>query len=261
MINVIVLGSGSIIPTSNRFATSIYIDAAAHKFLLDCGPGTIEKLRHANLNPWKINHILLTHFHLDHSADLLPFIKLRAYDEEGNIAVAPPILRIYGPQGLTSFIEHVIDKNKYYRYLKDIMNYHRYVQLYDMNEDIIIEYEGLKISCKKVKHESGIMYRLDIKDKVIVFSGDTAFYPDVASLANNADLLIHECSCPKTSMIGQHSSEEDLSKIISLARPRKVIVTHLYPTWSGLEEDLVRKVSDKYKCRIYVARDMLEITL
>ncbi|MEM2041411.1 MAG: MBL fold metallo-hydrolase [Nitrososphaerota archaeon] len=261
MIKVVVLGSGSIVPTQNRFATSIYIDAGVDKFLLDCGPGTIERMRRAKINAWKIGQILLSHFHIDHTADLLPFIKLRAYNEEGKIAINPPTLKIYGPIGLMSFIEHAINQNKYLRYLSDIIGYLRYVELYEMDENLIKEQGDLKISCKKVKHESGIMYRLDIKDKVIVYSGDTAFNPEIAVFANNADLLIHECSCPKQSMIGEHTSEVDLSEIISLAKPKRVIITHLYPVWNGLEEELVRKISDKHKCRIYVAHDMLEINL
>lgn len=261
MIKIIVFGSGSIVPTTNRFATSIYIDAVTNKILLDCGPGTIEKMRRAKINVWQIGHLLLSHFHIDHSADLLPFIKLRAYDEEGKIAYNPSILRIYGPPGLINFIEHMVDQNIYYRYLSDAMGYHRYVEFYEMDENIVKEQEEFKISCKRVRHEYGLMYRLDIKGKVIVYSGDTAFSPDIAIFANEADLLIHECSCPKQSMMGEHSSEEDLSKIISLAKPKKIIITHLYPAWNGLEDELVKKITCISTCRIYVAHDMMEITL
>jgi len=261
MIRVIILGSGSIIPTRNRFASSIYVDTGSHKILLDCGPGTIEKMRHADINPWLIDGVLLTHFHIDHSSDLLPFLKLRAYDEDGKIAANTTTIRIYGPRGLTNFLEQTIDHNKYYNYLSNVIKYHSYTKICEMVENDVKDHDGLKIVSRPVKHSSGIMYRLEVKNKVLVFSGDTAFDPNIVEAAKNADLLIHECSFPKNCLIGEHTSEDDLSQIVSLAKPRILVITHLYPAWSGREADLVNKVAEKFKCRIYIAHDLLEIRL
>lgn len=261
MIKVTVLGSGSIIPTKDRFASSIYIEAESHRLILDCGPGTIEKMRRANINPWLVDGVLLTHFHVDHSSDLLPLIKLRAYDEEGNIASSPPILRVYGPRGLTTFLECLIENNEYYNYISSVFRYKRYTKIYEMDEDDFMEHDGLKIRSKKVRHKMGIMYRLEVQNKVIVFSGDTAFDPDIINIAKNADILIHECSYPKELLIGEHTSEDDLLRVVSSSMPKILLITHLYPAWRGREEDLVNKIAEKCKCRIYIAKDMLELMI
>jgi len=130
-----------------------------------------------------------------------------------------------------------------------------------MVENDVKDHDGLKIISRPVRHSSGIMYRLEVKNKVLVFSGDTAFDPNIVEAAKNADLLIHECSFPKNCLIGEHTSEDDLSQIVSLAKPRILVITHLYPAWSGREADLVNKVAEKFKCRIYIAHDLLEIRL
>lgn len=261
MIRLIILGSGSIVPTRKRFATSIYIDSGSHKILLDCGPGTIDKMRTTNINPWSIDSLLITHFHIDHITDLLPLIKLRAYNEKGEIVAEPPLLRIYGPKGLKEFLKHTIDQNIFLRYLKDKIGYHKYVEIHEMDQDDVKENGRIKICSKRARHELGLNYRLEIDDKIIVFSGDTAFDTSIVNFAKDADLLIHECSYPKTLLVGEHTSEEDLAQIIMLARPKRLVITHLYPAWTGLEGELVRKLSEIYKCRIYVAHDLLDISL
>jgi ribonuclease BN (tRNA processing enzyme) len=261
MIRIVILGSGSIIPARNRFASSIYLDTGSHKILIDCGPGTIEKMRHAGINPWLIDAVLLTHFHIDHSSDLLPFLKLRAYDEDGRMAANPTTIRIYGPRGLANFLEQTIDHNKYYNYLSEVIGYHNYTEICEMAENEAKYHDGLKIISRRARHSSGIMYRLEVENKVLVFSGDTAFDPNIVEAAKNADLLIHECSFPRDCLVGEHTSEDDLSQIVSLVKPRILVITHLYPAWNGREAELVRKVAEKFRCRIYIAHDMLEIRL
>src|SRR3954452_10168981 len=54
-------------------AQSGYLVEGAGRLLLDCGPGVLARLR--SREPWPlVDAIALTHFHLDHWGDLVPWI-------------------------------------------------------------------------------------------------------------------------------------------------------------------------------------------
>ena len=53
----------------------------AETLLLDCGPGVLGRLREAGLTG--VTAIAITHFHLDHWGDLVPWAWLADYGAEG----------------------------------------------------------------------------------------------------------------------------------------------------------------------------------
>ena len=74
-----VLGTGTIAFSPTRSCAGYYIEAGNAKVLVDCGAGTARRLAELEV-PWReITHVALTHFHIDHHADLLQ----QTLDEEG----------------------------------------------------------------------------------------------------------------------------------------------------------------------------------
>src|SRR5437868_3743110 len=47
-----------------------------HRYLIDCGDGTVQRLKRARFDPSDIDGIFLTHLHLDHIGGLYAFVGL-----------------------------------------------------------------------------------------------------------------------------------------------------------------------------------------
>jgi len=71
---VIILGSGTAIPMKDRGSPSLALFVDDHPILFDMGPGTLGRMARLGIGPEKIEKIFLTHFHPDHTADLIHFL-------------------------------------------------------------------------------------------------------------------------------------------------------------------------------------------
>ena len=68
--------------------------------------------------------------------------------------------------------------------------------------------------------------------KSVVFSGDTDYTHNLVRLAEGADLLFVECSFPERKAPG-HLNLAEVQKVVDQAKPRRVILSHLYPDWDN----------------------------
>lgn len=261
MARLIILGAGSIVPTPSRFASSIYLESRGDRLLIDCGPGTLERLRNIGLNPSLIDGVLLTHYHIDHVSDLLPLIKARAYTDEGRPARPPRQIKLIGPKGLRHLLRLLIEDNPYFSYLREAMRYHEYTEVTELGDGEEARIGAIKIRTAEVKHYGGLAYRVELDGKSIAFSGDTIPDDRLVELARHVDVLVHECSFPSDELLGLHTSEEGLASIVERCRPRVLVVTHLYPVWSGRETRIAEAVSSRHRCRVIVASDYLEVNV
>ena len=77
-LEVVVLGSGG--PRAFGRAGSSYIVAieGTPRLLVDAGPGAFLRIGELDLNLERVDTVLLTHLHIDHSGDLAAFFNARA---------------------------------------------------------------------------------------------------------------------------------------------------------------------------------------
>lgn len=96
------LGTSSMVPTKNRNVQSIHIRIKNANFLIDCGEGTQRQMNIAGINRNKLDAILITHWHADHTSGLTGLLQTRCQIE------SQTPLKIIGPQGTTEFITHIL---------------------------------------------------------------------------------------------------------------------------------------------------------
>ena len=70
MIDVCLLGTGGTMPMPERALTSLIVRYKGKNILIDCGEGTQVMIRKSGFSLKKIDIILITHFHADHTAGL-----------------------------------------------------------------------------------------------------------------------------------------------------------------------------------------------
>ncbi|MCS7129449.1 MAG: MBL fold metallo-hydrolase [Candidatus Caldarchaeum sp.] len=256
---IVVLGSGSIVPTAERFGSGLLLEDRSAKIGVDPGPGFLEKLRSLGMSPKSVDAFFITHFHLDHVADLSPLLMMWAYDEQGMPSKDKRKLKLVGPQGLSRLVEVIASEA--FPYLSETMGCDRYTFVEEMEDGGHLQVEGIRAVAAKVEHFNGLAYRFETSRCSVVFSGDTIPDEKLVKLAKGCDVLIHECSFPSEKMVGKHTSEEQLAQLAAKIRPRILVATHLYPVWRGLEERIERAVSGIGLEMVVIARDMTVIEI
>ena len=65
-IKVTLLGTGTPVPSMDRFGPSTLVEANGRRFVFDCGRGVIQRLFQIGVPIPEIDTLLLTHLHSDH---------------------------------------------------------------------------------------------------------------------------------------------------------------------------------------------------
>lgn len=98
MIDVMLLGTGAMVPLPGRWLSSAMIRTGGSLILLDCGEGTQIAMRERGWGFRKLDAICLSHLHADHVAGVPGLLHTVA-----NAGKTTP-LTIYGPAGTTEVI-------------------------------------------------------------------------------------------------------------------------------------------------------------
>lgn len=100
------LGTGTCQIEYQRRASSVLLNLDGTPILFDCGHGIVQRLLEVGVNPNKLQHIILSHFHPDHVSDLIPLLHAGAWSQKDPRRVD---LHIYGPPGTQQFLDALFD--------------------------------------------------------------------------------------------------------------------------------------------------------
>jgi ribonuclease BN (tRNA processing enzyme) len=253
IMELIVLGSGTAIPLNYRGSPALVLRIGREQILLDMGPGTLRQLKKAGLSPEHIGRIFLTHFHPDHSADLVHF--LFATRNPSILMKREPFV-IIGASGLKQFIKGL--QKVYHDWLtlpSEIME----IEELDVGRPIKRDYGSFEITARASMHTpNSLAYRLKSQEgKSVVYSGDTDFSEEIVDLAKGADLLILECSFPDGQEVAGHLTPSKAGRIADLAGVDKLLLTHFYP--ECLRIDAAAQCRTSYGGELILASDLLHI--
>ncbi len=100
-VKLTILGSGSAMPTPQRFHTAQLLEMRNKQFLIDCGEGTQNRLIQSGIHAARLNHIFISHLHGDHCFGLMGLLSTfgmlgRTSDVE--IHAQPDLERLLRPQ-------------------------------------------------------------------------------------------------------------------------------------------------------------------
>jgi len=146
----------------------------------------------------------------------------------------------------------------------------------DMEPFVVFEDDRVRVSATLVAHPPvfpSFGYRFETEDGVFAFSGDTARHDNVARLAADADLLVHEVMhIPYYASIGypqalldffasSHTSPEDVGRVARQAGARAVALAHIGPgdPRAVRDETWRRAVRTTFRGRIHVGRDLFQL--
>ena len=123
-----------------------------------------------------------------------------------------------------------------------------------------VNINDIQIKTKEIKHSTttkSIAYRIEHKNKVFVYTGDTECCNETIEIARNADVLLIECSLPDNKKAKGHLTPSSAGKIASIANVKKLILTHFYP--EVLKTNIKKECSKEFKGHIILAKDKMKI--
>lgn len=226
-LKVTLLGTGVGIPEPGRSQAAILIENEK-PLLLDCGAGTLLRLDQAGVNIESLDTVVLTHLHLDHVSDLLALANARYLSQL-------PGLDVYGPEGTEVYFKIARSVYPNLEKMEACVHEVKPMDSFSLN--------GFDIFAEEAVHSvTALAYRIEAEDKVAVYSGDTEPSQRVASLADGADMLIHECSFPEPFDVTNHSTPRKLANVLRSVNVKRIVLTHLYPQAQGYEEEMAKIV-------------------
>jgi len=298
MIELIFLGTSSMVPTKERNHSSILISYKTNNILVDCGEGTQRQLKIAGISPSKITKILISHWHGDHVLGLPGLIQTLAannYDK---------ILEIYGPKGTKEKFKHMFkafefdQKNIQFKIIE--INKGKFFENNDFKLEVLplehgtpclgynfIEKDKRKIELNKVKKlglkQGPLLGKLQngkiiifnkkkikpnqvsyvIKGKKISIISDTSSCKGAYKLAENADVLISE-STYKEELKAKgtkyhHMTTQQAASIANKSNVNQLILTHISARYKDAKE--VEEDAKDIFSNVKCAYDLMKIRL
>ena len=241
-----VLGTGTIAFSPQRSCAGYYVEAGNARILMDCGAGTTRRLAEFGIAWQQITHVVLSHFHIDHHADLPTIIFA------GRYGMLPPRrlpLTIVGPVGTADLLDRLA--LAYGDWVKD-PGYE--LSVIEIAPGAGLDLLGATLECCKVPHTpESVAYSITEGARRVVYSGDTGFDAAFAGWARGCDALLLECSLPQAMAIPEHLTPEQCGEMAALAQPGLLVLTHLYPPVEQV--DIVSIVTARFAGSVAVAHD------
>jgi ribonuclease BN (tRNA processing enzyme) len=247
---VVILGSGTCVPSLSRSACAAVAAFADVVFLLDIGPGTMRRLLEAGFSVFDVTHIGISHHHPDHTGELASFLFANQYPDASQ---RDRPLTLIGARGLAAFFRRL--QGVYGEWI-DCGGRLSLLELSDMQPDET-PFPNFRLQSAPVCHRpESIAFRIDgPAGDSVVFSGDTDYSESLVRLAAGADLLICESALPEEMKVEGHLSPSLAGRIAEKAGVGQLVLTHLYPPCEGA--DMIGPCRSAYSGRICLARDLL----
>jgi ribonuclease BN (tRNA processing enzyme) len=71
-VRITVVGSGTVAPSLQRRQSCVVVRAGGETLVFDLGSGAVRGMLRAGLDPFSVDRVFFTHFHPDHSVDVVP---------------------------------------------------------------------------------------------------------------------------------------------------------------------------------------------
>jgi ribonuclease BN (tRNA processing enzyme) len=252
---VTILGSGTCVPRLSRSACAVLVETRASKILLDLGPGTVRRLLHCGVSIFELTHIFISHFHPDHTAELVPLLFATKYPDP---AVRARPLQIMGGSGLKRFYQAL--QGAYDDWIVLPAAQVTIGELDTLGGETLAG-DDFKLTARPVAHRpESLAYRIEDGDgTVVTYSGDTEACPGLVDVARQADLFICESAMPDGHKVPGHLTPSLAGQVAAQAQARRLVLTHLYPACDGV--DIVKQAQGTYKGPVFAAEDLMTFVL
>ena len=265
-----VLGSGGPESGDKRASSGyiVWIDGKS-RVLVDFGGGASLRFEEAGAKIEDLDVILLTHLHIDHTADLPALLKSSFFIERSRD------LPVYGPGGNSfmpsteNFIKRLFkSKQGAWEYMGDYLDGSASFQLkaHTIRETKRVHtiYKGRGVTVQAVSVHHGpipaLAYRINTGNRSISFSGDmNGDYHTLEKLAKGSDILVAHNAVPKGAKgVGAnlHMTPITIGIIAKKAQVRSLVLSHRMLRTLGKESATKNEIRKNYTGPLKFSNDL-----
>jgi ribonuclease BN (tRNA processing enzyme) len=265
-----VLGSGGPEINDGRASSGylVWQDGRA-RVLVDMGPGSMLRYEESGARLEDLEVVLLSHLHVDHSADLPALIKGSFFTDRSSD------LPLYGPGGnalmpaTTAFVQTLFaDPDGAYHYLSGYLTGDEAFRLLPRNVDAsgaavrqVVASKDFNITAVAVHHGPlpALAWRIDLGGKAIAFSGDmNGDNHTLPKLAAGADLLVAHHAIPQDATgvaRNLHMPPSVIGEIAAQAKVKQLVLSHRMIRTLGREAESTVEIRKHYAGPVEFAED------
>lgn len=246
------------------------------RVLIDAGAGASAGYEQSDAQFEDLQGVLLTHLHVDHSADLPAFIKGSYFTSRStDIGVYGPaandlmpstsdyLQRLMGDKGAFSYLKGYVNKraNADYKVIAtDVPLIKGRTFTYSLGNDITAK-------ATFVHHGpvAAVAWRVELAGCSIVFSGDMSNQFDVLStFANEADILVASNAVPDNASgaaLNLHMTPSAIAKIAKQAQVKQLVLSHFMKRTLTIQKETLGIIIQRYRGPVHLAIDGLVVSL
>ncbi len=215
---------------------------------VDPGPGAFVYLHQLGIDPKNIDLVVLSHIHLDHSSDVNSVIE--SATDGGKLKH----VALFAPRSAFEGHHRVV-----LPFIRERLALEGFLK-----EGEVLSYKSVNVKAvMKHTHHGAETYALLFNDRILYVS--CALYEDrmLKLYPHNVEVMIINTTLYRKTKPIDHLTIEDAERLISVLKPKKVILTHFgyefllqyYP------ERVAEELSQKYGIPVVSAKDFMEVVL
>lgn len=248
-----ILGTGSFLSNLNHYGPGYLLEIGDKRILIDAGNGTQIQLLKLGIDIQDIDYIFITHFHADHTGDLISLLVRNKLFLLNNDLKGKDI-EVYGPRGISKFV-------------KNLFNIYGHLGVYEKSKvktteiNNKIDFDNFNVIPFSVEHLglNAYSYRFESEGETVVFSGDTVQCQGINNAAKNADVFIVDASTPTNKAQSEaHITTKEIAMLCQKSKVKTVILSHLLP--AAFEKDLESEIKKYFKGKVIKGKDLMEIS-
>ncbi|OGN90299.1 MAG: MBL fold hydrolase [Chloroflexi bacterium RBG_13_46_14] len=247
-------GAGRFMITSQRLASGgLWMNLGGTQLLVDPGPGCIVRATDKKLDAQKLSAIILSHRHLDHSADT-------------NIMIEAMTRGGHNQHGMLFAPSDALGKEPViYTFLKNYL------------DEVVVLEEGGTYTVDNVSFSTPIRHIHGPETYGIIFRtvshtfsniADTRFFKELPSYYEGELLIINVVFVEPRPETGNpllptaHLAIPDAEEIIRIIRPKMAIITHFgHQMWEIDPHKTAQKMTERTGTRVIAASDGMQFSL
>jgi ribonuclease BN (tRNA processing enzyme) len=214
-VRVTVIGSSPAWPNPGGACSGYRIE---DRLLLDCGPGVLAKLRERETWP-TVEAIAITHLHLDHWGDLVPWVWGCLY---GPGRGSRPALWL--PPGSREALRPILARLG----SEDMLD--RAFDVFEYESRRTFTAAGLDVTAVPVRHYNVEAYGFRVAgEQVVAYSGDSGPCDPLAEVARDADLFLCEATLERGELEGDdrgHLDPDEAAAAAARGGAARLVLTH-----------------------------------
>jgi len=237
MSEVVFVGTSDAFGAGGRRQSAVLSRGRSGSLLIDCGTTTNTGLSELGIDRDEIDAVVVSHFHADHFGGVPLFLLAARYIDERKkpLLVAGPPNVEKRVRALAAALGHPMEEDPGFPLVfRELPPGHSH------------EVGPAKIESFETRHQVEAHphgYRIDCGGHVIVYSGDTGWFPELPRRIEGADLFICECT-QEHAELDFHLSLEELAAHRGEFDCGRHLLTHLGPEMSELRGKIEFETAD-----------------